>query len=65
LKNIVDNSNEHCRMCKIMNITQKPFQTRSFLSEPITEIIDNKEYKMNLIDSDLINMGPIKVCEDC
>ena len=52
-------------MCKIMNITQKPFQTRSFLSEPITEIIDNKEYKMNLIDSDLINMGPIKVCEDC
>ena len=61
LENIVRNSGEHCHFCKIMNVTQLPFQKKKFQDERYD--IDN--LSLNLVPESIIKLGEIKLCHEC
>lgn len=63
LENIVRNSGEHCHFCKIMNITQDPFEQKSFDEGITTFEFDGKS--IELVPEWLKKLGKIKLCKEC
>ena len=48
MKNIVDNSNQHCDFCKRMNTSQEPFNTKTFESNEYHENINGELHSIEL-----------------
>ena len=57
------NSGEHCHFCKIMNVTQEPFQERSFENED--KIYEFEGQTVKLFPDWLTKLGRCKLCKDC
>ena len=57
------NSGEHCYFCKIMNVTQKPFQERSFENEE--KIYEFEGQTVKLFPDWLTKLGKCKLCKEC
>ena len=63
LKNIVDNSKQHCDFCKIMNLTQKKWEKKKFENSLETYTINGKTYSIDTMPQYLL--GTHLLCNDC
>lgn len=66
LKNIIINKDQHCKLCKVMNLSQNRFN-ENFEFQQITESVEvnNITHTINLIPQELIDLGKITICHDC
>ena len=66
LKNIIQNKEQHCKLCKVMNKTQFRFKDDcQFQQETETVIVNNEPIVINLVPQYLIDMGKITLCHEC
>jgi hypothetical protein len=66
LKNIITNKDQHCKLCKVMNLSQRKFNENfQFHQEIETVEVNDVTHSINLIPQDLIDMGKITICHEC